>query len=216
MGGARARAGGWRWIVAIPAVGVALVSYRYLLPGMPGGAPTIVANTFTRYGVLVVHAGLAATALILGAFQFFPGFRNRFRAWHRRAGTAYVICCLAAGAAGLLLALGTTAGPVATAGFGLLAIVWMAATANAWRYARARDFIQHRAWMTRSYALTFAAVTLRLYLPIAAIAHLDFMASYRAISFLCWLPNLALAEWLVRRPAFRTTPPLSGSLRSPG
>jgi uncharacterized membrane protein len=210
------RAGLGLWIAAVLAVGIALASYRYMIPGMPGAPDNILANRHARDGVLVVHATLAATALILGALQFFPGFRNRFRAWHRRAGTVYVLCCLIAGGAGLLLALGASSGPIAVAGFGLLAIAWITCTVQAWRYARARDFVRHRAWMTRSYALTFAAVTLRLYLPIAGIAHLDFTAAYRAISWLCWVPNLLVAEWLVRRPAFRTSPPLAGPARSPG
>jgi len=48
--------------------------------------------------------------------------------------------------------------------------------------------------MIRSFALTFAAVTLRLYLPISAMLSIPFEEAYRAISFLCWVPNLALAE----------------------
>jgi len=193
------KAGVWLWLVTILSVSVALVSYRYVLPGMPGASPAIVANHLNRHGSLVVHAGLAATALILGALQFFPGIRRRWPAWHRRAGTAYVVCVMLGGAAALALAFGTTSGPVGSAGFGLLAVCWLGATANAWRLARARDFVRHQRWMTRSYALTFAAVTLRLYLPIAAVAHLDFMAAYRAISFLCWVPNLVVAEILLSR-----------------
>ena len=156
------------------------------------------------------------TALILGAIQFFPETARPLAGWHRRAGTVYVICCLVGGSAGLLLALGVSSGPIATAGFGTLAVLWIAFTANAWRLARARDFVRHRRWMIRSYALTFAAVTLRLYLPIAAIAHLDFMQAYRAISFLAWVPNLIVAEWLVRRPAFRTSPPPATAAQSRG
>lgn len=196
------KASAWVWLMAVLAIGVALVSYRYLLPGMPGGSPAIVANHLNRFHSLVFHAGMGATVLILGALQFFPGLRRRWPAWHRRAGTVYVALVLLAGSAGLVLALGTTSGPVGSAGFGLLALCWLGATANAWRLARARDFVRHERWMTRSYALTFAAVTLRLYLPIAAIAHLDFMAAYRAISFLCWVPNLIFAEILLaRRPS---------------
>jgi hypothetical protein len=55
--------------------------------------------------------------------------------------------------------------------------------------------------MLRSYALAFAAVTLRLYIAVILLAHLDFVIAYRAISFLCWVPNLALAELYVRRRA---------------
>jgi hypothetical protein len=54
--------------------------------------------------------------------------------------------------------------------------------------------------MLRNYSLTFAAVTLRIYLPLAAaIMHLSFIPSYRVISWLCWVPNLVVAEALVRR-----------------
>jgi uncharacterized membrane protein len=187
----------WLWVAAILAFVIALTAYRYLLPGMPGAAPNVLGNRFAHTGALVLHAGFAATALILGALQFFPRFRARWPAWHRRAGTLYVICCLVGGCAALLLAFGTTSGPIATTGFGLLGLCWLGSTANAWRYARARDFVRHRRWMTRSYALAFAAVTLRLYLPVLFIAHLDFDPGYRAISFLCWIPNLIVAElWL--------------------
>jgi hypothetical protein len=54
--------------------------------------------------------------------------------------------------------------------------------------------------MVRSWALTLAAVTLRIYLPMVMIFDLPFLPWYRAISFLAWAPNLMLAElWLVRR-----------------
>ena len=204
------------WIMVVLALAIGPFSYRYLIPGAPLGAPEILANDFARYGVLTVHAGLAATALLLGPLQFFARIRMRHPRWHRRIGTAYVICCLFAGAAGLLLALGSTAGPVATVGFGLLALAWIGATANAWRLARARDFVRHRRWMIRSYALTFAAVTLRLYLPVSIMVHLDYEWSYRAISFLCWVPNLVVVELVLRRPGFRTIPPIAAPSQSPG
>lgn len=207
----------WLWTATVLAMAIALTSYRYLLPGMPAGATNIVANRFAHTGALALHAGISATALILGALQFFPRLRARWPAWHRRAGTVYVICCLIGGCAALVLAFGTTSGAIATAGFGLLAIGWLGSTAQAWRYVRARDFVRHRRWMTRSYALTFAAVTLRLYLPVVFIGHLDFTPSYQAISFLCWVPNLIVAElWLRFSGPFRTSQPIAAASQSPG
>ncbi|MFI4975904.1 MAG: DUF2306 domain-containing protein [Caulobacterales bacterium] len=211
------KTGVWLWIVAILAIGVAVVSYRYLLPGMPGAAPTIVTNRFAPTGALVLHAGIGATVLILGALQFFPAIRARWPAWHRRAGTVYVAGCMIGGTAGLLLAFGSTAGPIATLGFGLLAVLWLGFTANAWRLAKARDFARHERWMLRSYALTFGAVTLRAYLPIGALLHIDFMTAYRAISFLAWVPNLIVAEIiLARRVGARTTPVRAAASHSRG
>jgi uncharacterized membrane protein YozB (DUF420 family) len=214
--GGSGKAGAALWIVLVLALGVGLFSYRYLLPVAPVGAPGPLANAFTRYGVLAVHAGFAATALVIGPLQFFAAIRTRHPRWHRRIGTAYVTCCLVGGVAGFLLALGSTEGPVATAGFGSLALAWMAATGNAWRLARRRDFVSHRRWMIRSYALTFAAVTLRLYLPLIPLTPLGFDWGYRAISFLCWIPNLIVAELWLRRPEFRTSPPIAAPSQTPG
>jgi uncharacterized membrane protein len=209
--------GVWLWSATVLAFAVALGSYRYLLPSMPGAAPAVLANRFAGTGALVLHAGVSATALGLGALQFFPGFRSRWPAWHRRAGTVYVIACLIGGTAALVLALGASTGPIASAGFGSLGVLWLACTIQAWRLARARDFVRHRRWMTRSYALAFAAVTLRLYLPVLAVGHIDFDTGYRAISFLAWVPNLIVAEiWLRFSAGFRTSPPLAAAAQSPG
>jgi hypothetical protein len=207
----------WLWTATVLAMVIALTAYRYLLPGMPGAPANVLANQFARTGALVLHAGVSATALSLGALQFFPRIRARWPAWHRRAGTVYVICCLIGGVAALLLALGTSAGPIGTAGFGLLGLAWLGTTAQAWRYARARDFVRHRRWMIRSYALTFAAVTLRLYLPVVLIAHWNADVGYRAISFLCWVPNLIVAElWLRSSAGLRTSRPIAALSRTPG
>ena len=55
--------------------------------------------------------------------------------------------------------------------------------------------------MIRSYAMTFAAVTLRIYLPFAFLSPWGYDNTYRAISFLAWVPNLIVAEvYLQRRP----------------
>jgi uncharacterized membrane protein len=184
----------WLWTVVAFSAVIALTAYRYLLPHVPGGSPGVLANQFAHTGALAVHAGLAATALLIGPFQFFPGIRTRRRRLHRRLGTVYVLCVLGGGSAGLVLSLGTSAGPVAGAGFGLLAILWLGFTANAWRLATRRAFAAHERWMTRSFALTLAAVTLRLYLPLAMVLNLDMATAYPAIAWLCWVPNLIAAE----------------------
>lgn len=188
-----------QWLILGLSVAMGLASYRYLIPNGPGLAPPILANRFTALGVLTAHAGFAGTALILGPFQFLARLRRNRPGLHRVLGKAYVICCLAAGVAGLVLAFGARTGPISTAGFGLLAAAWIFTTGRAWRLATQRRFAEHERWMIRSFALTLAAVTLRLYLPFAFLSPLGYDATYRAISFLCWVPNLAAAEiWLAR------------------
>jgi hypothetical protein len=185
--------GGIAWAVsAFLCAAVALFSYRYLLH--IGVVSPLIAANLNRHPWLFIHAAGAATALLIGPAQFLPSLRARRRRVHRWIGRTYVVCCLVGGAAGLMLALGTSAGPIAATGFSMLAVLWMLTTALAWRHALRRNFVAHRKWMIRSFALTFAAVTLRLYLPISTMLAIPFEEAYRAISFLCWIPNLAVVE----------------------
>lgn len=181
---------------ALLSVAVALVSYRYVA-GVGLMAPNVMQNLFIRPW-LVLHAGGAATALLVGAFQFLPRVRAA-RPWlHRGLGRIYAAGCLVGGVSGLALAAGTSAGPVAGWGFGLLAAAWIVSTVQAWRLARARRFEAHREWMVRSFALTFAAVTLRIYVPLSPLAGVRPEEAYVAIAWLCWVPNLLVAELCLR------------------
>ncbi|MFL5298586.1 MAG: DUF2306 domain-containing protein [Phenylobacterium sp.] len=184
------------WLGAVLSVLTALVSYRYFVPAIP--AHKQLTDNPMAHPWLWVHAGLAATALIAGPWQFIAGVRARWPRVHRWIGRTYVFCCLVGGAAGLLIASGSTAGPIARAGFGLLAVVWMGVNAQGLRLAMTGRYAEHREWMIRSFALTFAAVTLRIYMPVAQLAGLYPLASYRAISWLAWVPNLILAELYLR------------------
>lgn len=185
------RKAGW-WLAALMSIGVALVSCRYLL-GVGPIPEGVTANPFARPW-LVIHVASAATALLVGAFQFIPALRNTPVGAHQWIGRVYVFGCLIGGVSGMMLAFGSTAGPVATAGFGSLALVWIASTMQGWRLALMRDFVRHRRWMIRSWSLTLAAVTLRIYLPLLGPLGIDMADGYRAISFLAWVPNLVLAE----------------------
>ena len=186
---------GWPWqLVLWSSLLIAVTAWRYLVPGAPGGAPPILDNAFTRFGALTVHAGSASVALLVGPFQFLPGLRARRPGLHRWTGRLYVLACLIGGLSGAGLALGARTGPVSTAGFGLLAVAWLGSTWKALDAARNGRIAEHRRWMIRSFALTFAAVTLRLYLPFAFVSPFGYEATYRLISFACWVPNLAFAE----------------------
>ena len=182
------------FLAAFLSLGVALFSYRVVLPNPPVVGPDVLANLMRRPW-LAIHAGLAATALLIGPFQFLPSLRARAPRLHRTLGKIYVAACLGSAPAGLLLAVGTDAGTMAQWGFGTLAVLWFSVTARAFWLATQGRIAEHRRWMVRSFAMTFAAVTLRLYLPIPPIfLHMSFLEGYRWISWLAWAPNLAAAE----------------------
>jgi uncharacterized membrane protein len=184
-------------------VGVALMSYRYLahLGPVP---PNIAHNSFLNPWI-ILHAGAAATALLSGPLQLLQPLRRRWPSVHRWLGRLYVVGCLLGGASGLVLAAGVSTGPIAQAGFAALGVLWIYVTLQGWRMARAHRWADHQRWMVRSFALTFAAVTLRLYIPIVLVLGLDFSTSYRAIAWLAWVPNVIAAELYLRRRSIKTT-----------
>ena len=149
---------------------------------------------------LQVHIAASAFAMILGAFQFLKVLRQKAPKVHRWMGRFYVAACVIGGVAGGTIALSSTAGLVAGVGFFMLAILWVPFTLLALAAAMRRDFVAHERWMIRSFALTFAAVTLRLYLPLVGILDLDFLPAYRIIAWAAWVPNLIVAElWIASR-----------------
>lgn len=160
--------------------------------------------TFAAHGaVIYVHVFAAAFALLLGPFQFSTRLRTARPALHRWTGRLYLgIGVLVGGAAGFLASFQAFGGPVARAGFACLALAWLYTGLRAYLAIRARDIAGHRRWMTRNYALTFAAVTLRIWIPLSFVSGVAFGVSYPVIAWLCWLPNLFVAELAFnRRPA---------------
>ena len=184
--------------VAVGGYAVALVVSGFRL--VPG---EIAANRFPSPLGLRIHIVAAGVALLTGPFQFARGLRNRLPRVHRWLGRTYVVACLVGGAAAGAIALFSTSGLVAGAGFLSLAICWVGATVIGFLAIRGGDVARHRRWMTRSFALTYAAVMLRIYLPTATGLGLEFAQAYPVIAWLCWLPNLVVAQWL-------TAPRVSG------
>lgn len=177
--------------LAVGGYAVALVASGFRL--VPG---EIAANRFPTPLGLRIHIVAAGLALLTGPFQFARGLRNRLPRVHRWLGRTYVASCLVGGVSGGAIALFSTSGLVAGAGFLGLAICWVGATVIGFLAIRGGDVARHRRWMTRSFALTYAAVMLRIYLPTAMGLGLEFGQAYPVIAWLCWLPNLVVAQWL--------------------
>jgi uncharacterized membrane protein len=188
-------------------------AYAFGISLIPAIRPPLVQTLFHRHPVAALaHFLGGGTALLAGAAQLSSRLRTRRIRLHRYLGRIYVLAILAAGVAGLVLALDSSAGSVARAGFGLLAVCWLVSTLSGYYSIRRGDLPAHRSWMIRSYALTLAAVTLRLYLPASQIAGIPMAMAYPAIAWLCWVPNLVAAEWFVRSRFARAM--LPGTLAS--
>jgi len=183
---------------------VALYASVYYLPlGSPENMGLLV-NNF-GFDLLAVHAGVGSVALVVGPFQFLKNLRARRPRLHHFMGRSYVLAVVISGTCGLVLAIGTTSGPLVTVGFGTMAIAWVFTALMGVQAAIQGRYDDHRAWMYRSFAVTLSAVSLRLFLPAMMVSGVDFELAYPLISYACWIPNLVIVEiWLVNsRP--RTT-----------
>lgn len=201
-----------RMVLVLLAVQISIEStLRYITHAHAGPEP-VVTNAFAT-PFLFLHVVGAMTALLIGPLQFVIRLRDRWPYLHRAIGWTYILGCLVGAPTGFVLALGTTAGPVAGSGFAMAALLWPLFTGLALRAALARRFDDHRNWMLRSYAIVAGAITLRLMLPAALFSGYDFYPAYRLIAWLTWTTNMAVCEIIIhrtRRPA-KTPAPATAS-----
>jgi uncharacterized membrane protein len=195
------------WWLALSAVAIAVFALLpYIvqpLPDLAANGGEIAANYATRPGwvrtAFFAHIAFAGAALLLSPIQLSGWVRARVPRLHRVSGRIVLFSIVVAGTAGFLLAGFNVAGPVGTAGFGALAVLWVTFALLGLRAILRRDVAAHRRWMLRTFAMTYAAVTLRLWL-FALIPLLgDFRSAYLLVPFLSWVPNLLVVELLLRR-----------------
>lgn len=150
------------------------------------------------------HVYGSAIALLLGPMQFHERTRKRFPKFHKLTGYAYAIGgVLIGGSAGLWMAWFAFGGLVSKVGFGFLAVLWLASCSMAVVNAIKGNLIEHRRWMVRNFAMTFAAVTLRIQLGLFFANGFEFSVFYPVLAWSSWVPNLIVAElWMT--PAKRS------------
>jgi uncharacterized membrane protein len=194
------------WLVALLALPIVAYAMAYAVIGAPMYPGNLADSFLARPWGIYPHAFFGSVALGLGALQFNRWILLRHRALHRALGTIYVASSVMVGLAGLYMSLYSFGGLVSHIGFGALGVLLLVTTARAYTAARARTIAMHRQWMLRSYALLFAAVTLRIELPLLIMAFGEFTPAYQVVSWLSWVPNILWAEWYIRRTASVTLP----------
>lgn len=187
------------WTATIFAVPIALYAIGYLVFRERMFPPPLKESFLARPWGIYTHALAGAIALALGPFQFHRGLLVRRRPLHRILGRIYVIAGIVTGAAGLYMAFYAFGGMTTKLGFGALGVLMLATTVSAFAAVRRRDIPAHREWVLRSYALIYAAVMLRIELPLLIMYFRDFTPAYQVVSWLCWVPNLLLIEVFIRR-----------------
>jgi hypothetical protein len=146
-----------------------------------------------------VHVFSSMLVLAAGFSQFSKKLLKKRPKLHRTLGYVYVLDILmVTGPAGLLMSFYANGGLSSRIAFILLSVLWIAFTAIALYKAIKKDFVAHRIYMIRSFALTLSAVSLRIWkVVIAYSSDMAPMDRYRIIAWLGWTLNLLIAEWII-------------------
>lgn len=146
------------------------------------------------------HIIFGGLALLTGWSQFNAQFRRKRLGWHRFLGKIYLVSVFFSGVAAVIISFWATGGWVSATGFFSLGVIWLASSGLAYQTVRQGQISAHQNWMTISFAACFAAVTLRIWLPLLIGGFgLKFMTAYPIIAWLCWVPNLLFALWWIRK-----------------
>jgi uncharacterized membrane protein len=144
------------------------------------------------------HIFPSLIALVLGPFQFNEKFRNTKIKLHRTLGKIYLVSVLIGGFSGLYMAQYSFGGLTSHIGFALLAILWIITGYKAYISIIKKKVNNHYNWMVINFALTFAAVTLRIGLGIGFASGITFEIFYPFLAWLCWVPNLLIALLIIK------------------
>lgn len=145
-----------------------------------------------------VHIISSMVILIIGPINFIKKWRQRNLKLHKKLGKiyAYGIMLLAA-PSGLIMAFYAEGGIWSTVSFIIMSVLWFATTYMAVKSVINKKILQHQKWMMRSYALTFAAVTLRLLVPLFSYWELDDQFIIVSTAWLSWMLNLGIVELFI-------------------
>jgi uncharacterized membrane protein len=187
------------WFIFVLSLSIAGYALSFYVRREAAFPPDLRESFIARPWGIYSHVLFGSLALILGPFQFRRNLLLHRRSVHRNMGRVYVVSAFMTGVVGMYMSLYSFAGAITHVGFGLLGALTMTTTVTAYLRIRAFDVSAHREWMIRSFALIFAAVTLRLELPILiGMYRGEFVPAFQIVAWLAWVPNLLWAEWYVR------------------
>ncbi len=155
---------------------------------------------------VVLHVLAAVPYSLLGALQFSPGFRRRFRGWHRAVGKLLVPAGLVVALSGLWMAhfyqLPAFDGPLVYVERLVFGAAMLLAMLLGIAAIGRRDFVAHGAWMTRAYAIGLGAGTqVFTHLPWFLVVNDELPGGLPRAGMMGagWIINVLVAEWAIRR-----------------
>lgn len=153
---------------------------------------------WSRRGWLLLHILGGSIALGVGIVQLWLGLTNRLTRLHRALGRVYVAAVLCGSVAAFFLALGISGNAPYASGLFMLCVAWVITTSIAVLAIRRRQVLQHREWMQRAYAVTFAFVTFRFGVDVLTSQGQPAADAQGIMAWACWAVPLLLLEPLLQ------------------
>jgi len=143
------------------------------------------------------HVYSAIFVLLAGFTQFNSRLLKNQPVVHRNIGKLYVFTILFLSApSGLFIGVFANGGFYSKISFVTLSILWFYFTLKGFLTIKNKNIALHKAFMYRSFALTFSAVTLRFWKVILVyLFQPSPMDVYQIIAWLGWVPNLLIVEY---------------------
>ncbi|WP_443947058.1 DUF2306 domain-containing protein [Pedobacter sp. AW1-32] len=189
---------------------IGLYPLKYLLAngktGIISGKPLWLLTNTIWFITFYTHIVFGGITLLVGWIQFSSKLRISNIKSHRLIGKIYVASALLSSISGFYISLYADGGLWTSLGFSLLSIIWFLTTLIAYTTARNKQIDKHRLWAIYSYSVCFAAVTLRIWLPILILATGNYSIAYQIVAWLSWLPNLLVAYFIATKSTRKITP----------
>ena len=167
----------------------------------PPGATGFNARYYQHPYLTLVHSLPGILFMTLGPVQFVPSVRNRFLRFHRWSGRVFMLASLVGVVSALLFvgrlpvfgSLSTSVGVVFAGTLFLVCLV------QGYRTVRRRQFLVHREWMIRTFAIGLGISMFRVLVPVLMMPPLEasFPEAWDASVWLAFGLNTLSAEvWI--------------------
>ena len=153
-----------------------------------------------------LHIIFGGIALLIGWVQFSKKLRRKNLNLHRIIGKIYVTSVLISGIPGFYIALHATGGLSPKLGFSIGAVIWTVLTYLGYYTIRKGRVDAHKQLMMYSYAGTFGAITLRIWLPLLILVFGEFIKAYQIVAWLSWVPNMIVVYFIISKSKRRLAP----------
>jgi uncharacterized membrane protein len=180
--------------VVLGVVFVAMFALRYLTFDQE-----VYGAYWPRRGWLFLHVFGGIVALLTGPGQLWLGLSRQRLELHRRLGIVYMSSVAVSSLAAFYLSTHTELGWVFGAGLFGLAVAWVVTTGLAFAAVRRGLIDQHQEWMIRSYVVTFAFVSFRIFAGVVQATGVGTLQEQLgAASWFCWAVPLLITEAVIQ------------------